>query len=96
MYVCKKVLHATGIALVVAGSTTLTLMDRLAIFLHKAVEVSSDVSGWVFHLVKKMASLIGITVVEGTSLTVSFMRAVFLRLQQRIASMVQSAGRDLR
>lgn len=96
MYVCKKVLHATGIALVVAGATTLTLMDRLAIFLHKAVEVSSDVSSWVFHLVKKMASLIGIMVVEGTSLTVSFMRAVFLRLQQRIASMVQSAGRDLR
>lgn len=96
MYVCKKVLHTTGIAFIVAGATTLTLLDRLAIFLSKAVEVSSDVSGWVFHLVKKMASLIGITVVEGTNLTVSFMRAVFLRLQQRIAAMVQSAGRALR
>lgn len=96
MYVCKKVLHTTGIAFIVAGTTTLTLMDRLAIFLSKAVEVSADVSGWAFHLVKKMASLIGITVAEGTNLTVSFMRAVFLRLQQRIAAMVQSAGRDLR
>ncbi|WP_347331536.1 lipase family protein [Marinimicrobium locisalis] len=94
LYVIKKVLHATGVVLVGAAATTLTLLDRLAIFLAKAVEVSAELSRWVYYLVRKMASMVGIVVKEGTSLTVAFIRLVFTRLYERVANMVRQAGRD--
>ncbi len=93
LYVIKKVVNVAGILLVGAAATTFTLLDRLAIFMAKAASVASDVSIWVYHLIKKMAALIGIKVKEGTSLTVAFIRAVFLRLHQKISEMIWQASR---
>ena len=61
----------------------------------KAAKVSSDVSSWVFHLVRKMAGLIGIKVKEGTDLTVAFIRKVFLMLHKKIADMIWRIGQEV-
>jgi hypothetical protein len=88
LYVIKKVIHAAGIILVTAAATTFTLLDRLAIFMAKAAHVSADLSSWVYHLVKKIAALIGITVKKGADLTVTLIRMVFIRLHNKISEMI--------
>lgn len=95
LYVIKKVINVTGIVLVSAAASTFTLLDRLAIFMAKAAKVSADVSIWVSHLVKKMAAIIGIKIKEKTDLTALFIRAVFLRLHQKIADMIWHAGKEI-
>ena len=95
LYVIKKVIHVAGIFTVSAAASTFTLLDRLAIFIAKAAKVSSDVSIWVFRLIKRMAALIGITVKEGMDLTVTFIRTVFLRLHRKVSNMIWHASKDL-
>ena len=93
LYVVKKAINATGIFVVTGAASTFTLLDRLAMFIANAGKVSADVTVWVYHLMRKMASLIGITVKEGTDLTVSFIRIVFLRLHHKVSEMVLQVSR---
>jgi hypothetical protein len=95
MYVVKKIVHVAGIALVGVAAGTLTLLDRMAIFMAKAAKVSSDLSIWVYHLVKKMAALIGIKIKEGVDLSVQFIRVVFFRLHRKIADMIWKIGQEV-
>ncbi|MFS1525019.1 lipase family protein [Microbulbifer sp. 2304DJ12-6] len=95
LWVLKKIGHLAGISLVVAGSTTFTLLDRLAIFLHKAYQISKDISFWVMRLIRRLAQLIGMTIVTGVDITVSFIRMVFLRLHRAISDLVMRAGRTI-
>lgn len=95
IYVLKKVAHIVGVAVQGAFATQLTLLDRLAMLLAKAAEVAVEVSVWVYHLVKKMAKLIGVTIKEGANLTVSFIRAVLMRVHQKISEMIWQAGQHV-
>lgn len=95
MYVVKKVINLSGIAIVVGASISLTLLDRMAMYMAKAAEVSKDVSIWVFHLVKKMAALIGVKVIEGMGLTASFIRHVFMSLHRKISAMIWRIGQEV-
>lgn len=95
LYVIKKVLNFSGIILVTSAAGTLTLLDRMAMFMSKAAKVASDVSIWVYHLMKKMAALIGITIKEGMDLTASFIRQIFLSLHRKLANMIWSAGKEI-
>ena len=95
MYVIKKVINTAGIALVTTTAATLTLMDRMAMFMAKAVKVTSDLSIWVFHLVRKMAALIGIKIKEGVDLTAAFIRTVFLRVHRKVSDMIWHVGQEL-
>ncbi|WNZ56688.1 lipase family protein [Microbulbifer sp. MKSA007] len=93
LWVLKKITHLAGISLVVAGGTTFTLLDRLAIFLHKAYQISKDISFWILRLIRRLAQLIGLAIVEGTDITVSFIRMVFLRMHRAVSDLVMRAGR---
>ncbi|MCR6652929.1 MAG: lipase family protein [Cellvibrionaceae bacterium] len=95
LYVIEKVINAAGIVLVTGFATTFTLLDRMAVFMAKAAKATVTVSVWVYHLIKKMAALIGVVVKEGTDLTVDFIRMVFNRVYQKIADMVRQAGREM-
>lgn len=94
LWVLKKILNIAGIALVASAGATFTLLDRIAILLHKAIDVSKELGGWVFYLVKKMAALIGVKVKEGSSLTVAFIRRVFNAVHERIANMIWKIGHE--
>jgi hypothetical protein len=95
MYVIKKVINLSGIAIVVGAAGTLTLLDRMAMFMAKAVKVSKDISIWVYHLVKKMAALIGIKIKKDVDLTVTFIRTIFIRLHRKIADMIWRIGQEV-
>lgn len=95
IYVVKKIVNLAGIVLVAGAASAFTLLDRLAMFMAKAAKVASDVSIWVFRLIKRMASVIGIVVSEGTDLTVSFVRFIFIRLHQKVSEMIWNIGRAL-
>lgn len=93
LYVLDKVVHAAGIVTTGSFAAQFTLLDRLAMILEKAAKISVEVSVWVYHLVKKMAALIGITVKKGANLTVEFIRTVFIHLHNKISEMVSRVGR---
>lgn len=95
LYVIEKAINATGIALTTAFSASFTLLDRMAMFMAEAAKVSVEVSSWVFHLIKKMAGLIGIKVKEGMNLTVEFIRIVFLKVHQKISEMIWRIGNTI-
>lgn len=95
LYVVKKVVNLQGIAMISAATTTLTFLDRMAILLAKGAKISADLSIWVYYLVRKMAALIGITIKEGTDLTVELIRTVFLRVQKRITDIIGRVGREV-
>lgn len=92
IYVIKKVVNLSGIAIVVGAGTAMTLLDRMAMYMAKAAEASKDLSIWVYHLVKKMAALIGIKVKEGVDLTVAFIRQVFMSLYRKYSEMLWRVG----
>lgn len=93
LWVLKKIGELAGIALVVAGGTTFTLLDRLAIFMHKAYQISKDISFWVLRLLKRLAQLIGIKITDGVNITVAFIRMIFLRVHRAVSDLVIRAGR---
>ena len=95
LYVIEKVINAAGIVLVTGFATTFTLLDRMAVFMAKAAKATVKVSVWVYHLIKKMAALIGVVVKEGTDLTVDFIRMVFNRVYRKVADMVWRVGREI-
>lgn len=95
LYVVSKITELAGIALVMAAGTSFTLLDRLAIMMNKAAEFSKDLSIWVTRLIKRMAKLLGIVVVEGVSLTISFIRNLFIRMHHAISELVTKATRTL-
>lgn len=95
LYVIEKVINVAGIVLVTGFATTFTLLDRMAVFMAKAAKATVKVSVWVYHLIKKMAALVGFVVREGMDLTVEFIRMVFNRVYQKVADMVWRAGREI-
>lgn len=95
VWVLKKVAKLLGISLVIAGGTTFTILDRLAILMHKAYQFAKETSYWVVRLIKRLAQLIGVSVSEGTSFTVGFIRAIFIRVHAAISEMVLRAGRGI-
>lgn len=95
LWVLKKIAKMIGITLVIGAGTTFTILDRLAIMMHKAYEFAKETSFWVVRLIKRLAQLIGITIFEGTSLTVGFIRAIFMRVHRAISDLVLRAGRGV-
>jgi len=95
MWTLKKIAHAASIAIVGAGTITFTVLDRLAIILHKAIDLSKDLSFWVIRLIKRMAQMIGLVVRETETLTAAFIRMIFTRVHQRVSELVRKAGQML-
>ncbi|SHF77462.1 Lipase (class 3) [Microbulbifer donghaiensis] len=95
LWVLKKIGNLAAIALVASGSTTFTLLDRLAIFMHNAYQISKEISFWVLRLIKRLAQLVGVTIKSGASLTVEFIRTIFLRVHAAVAELVARASRTL-
>lgn len=94
-YVMEKAALATGIALVSGFATSFTLLDRMAYILAKAEKLAVETSVWVAHLVRKMAALAGLVLKIGVSLSVEFIRMVFLSLHQRITDMVRQISKSI-
>ncbi|GAB2515054.1 lipase family protein [Microbulbifer agarilyticus] len=95
LWVVKKLTNLLGISVVIAGSTTFTLLDRLAILMSKGLELVKDVSIWVARLIKRMAAMLGIVIRDGAEMTLRFIRQVFMQAHHAISELVRQAGRTL-
>ncbi|QKX16704.1 lipase family protein [Microbulbifer sp. YPW1] len=95
LWVVKKLTNLLGITVVIAGSTTFTLLDRLAMLMSKGLELAKDVSIWVTRLIKRMAQMLGIVVLEGAEMTMRFIRQVFIQAHHAVSELVRQAGRTL-
>lgn len=95
LWVVEKIAHLTGIAVVLTGGTIFTVLDRLAYLMHKAADLIKDASFWVTRLIKRMAQLLGLVLVEGTNVTHAFIRTVFIQMHHAVSEMVRQAGRHL-
>ena len=62
VYVLKKIGHAPLILMQSSFSLTFTLLDQLAFILHKSINLSQEVSGWVVRLVKRIMRALGVAV----------------------------------
>jgi triacylglycerol lipase len=88
IFLLKKIAHAGGIVLVGGFATAFTLLDRLAMILAKAVDISELIGEWVYCFVKKVAALVGIVVVKETNLTLELIRYIFLMLHRKVSEMI--------
>ena len=91
MYVLKKVFHAVGISVTIAGSLSLTVLDRLAYILHKSINLGKQLSFWVYRLIKRMMQMLGMKVVDMANLTQSFIKRIFRRMSESVAALVSRA-----
>ena len=95
LWVVKKLINLTGIAVVMAGSTTFTLLDRLAMLMSKGLQLAKDISIWVLRLIRRMAQMLGIVIREGVEMTLNFIRQVFIQAHHAVSELVRKAGRTL-
>lgn len=87
-WIFSLAVKATGIAFTLAFAGGFTYLDRMAYILSKGAEVLGEATIWLLLLVKKMASLIGIRITEGTKLTHSLLRQVFILFHNRTRQFV--------
>ena len=91
-YVLNKC--ASGASWLVSGvaTTSFTLFDQLAYILTAGVNLAENISLWVVFLMRKILRLLGYQdIVDAADLTRSFIRTIFLRLQQRVNQIAQNA-----
>lgn len=92
MWVVKKIIHAGVAVLVGVGTTTFTILDRLAYLMHKAYDFTKELGYWVMRLIIRMARALGIVVSETATLSVSFIRMIFTRLHHNVSELVRKAA----
>ena len=95
LWVVKKLANLAGIAVVMAGSTTFTLLDRLAMLMNKGLQLAENISIWVRRLIRRMAQMLGIALREGAEMTLRFIRQVFIQAHHAVSELVRQAGRTL-
>ena len=95
LWVVKKLANLAGIAVVMAGSTTFTLLDRLAMLMSKGLQLAENISIWVKRLIQRMAQMLGIVLREGSEMTLRFIRQVFIQAHHAVSQLVRQAGRTL-
>ena len=87
-WIFSLIAKGLGIVLTTGFSTVFTLLDRMAYLLARGAEMLGEASIWLLLLVRKMASLIGIKIKEGTKLTHDLLRQVFTLFHNRTRQFV--------
>ena len=85
------ILEAAGIGIQLIGIAGITLLDKLSYALDKAVQVSTEISGFVFMLLERILTLVGSGIRSVKSVTIDFIRWVFRQLSDAVYRMVNLA-----
>jgi len=93
VYLVKKILKVTGIAIQGTASVGLTVLDVLAWAAEKAVAASKEVGIFVGRLMRRIMSALGMAVSSTQNMTSTFIRWV---LQQLQAQLYRLAGNAIR
>jgi len=84
LYILKKILHLTGIVVQGFLITGITLLDKLAMALEKAVKISKEVSEYVGSLMKKILRALGILTMDISDLTVDLISWVLRKFSSAL------------
>lgn len=89
-YVLSKCLKGIGAALTLGISSSLTLMDQLAYFIKKGVNLADNVSSLVLRLLRKIMEILGMKpVLDKVNATHAFIRNIFQQLSNRVSAYCQ-------
>ena len=91
LFILKKILYSTGIVAQAYIASGLTFLDVLAMTLHKGLQLSIEVSGYVQGLMRRILSMLGSAVRVGADITFQFIRWVFMRLIQSVYRLANMA-----
>jgi hypothetical protein len=95
-YVVGKILGAGVSVLQAPFIAGLTIADKLAYILKKGIDLSKQISSWVFGLIKKIARAIGMKIVKSVEeLTRAFIRRVLAVLIVKMSEGVRNAIQKL-
>ncbi|WNO08049.1 lipase family protein [Teredinibacter sp. KSP-S5-2] len=76
---------------------TLTIADQLAMILQKGLTKGKEISGWVFHIIRRLMQMLGMKLLEKVEdLTTAVIRLVLNRIINKLAEDVRRAIRSLR
>jgi hypothetical protein len=91
LFILKKIMHSTVIVAQAYLSNGLTFLDVLAMMLHKGIQVSVEISGYVMGLMRRILSMLNSTVQVAADISVQFIRWVFMRLIQSVYRLANMA-----
>jgi hypothetical protein len=91
LFILKKIMHSTLIVAQAYLSNGLTFLDVLAMMLHKGLQMSVEVSGYVIGLMRRILSMLNSTVRVVGDITVQFIRWVFMQLIQSVYRLANMA-----
>ncbi|MCW8127633.1 lipase family protein [Microbulbifer halophilus] len=90
-YVISKVLKLTGISVQFGIASGVTLLDLLAYVLKKGIDFSKSLSGWIYKLIVRIMSALGMKIKKDIQLTTQFIRYIFTTLKNKVDRLVQAA-----
>lgn len=92
IYVLKKILNLTGIAIQTSLFTgPLTILDQIAMTMERAVAVSKEASIYVVGLMKRILSALGHSIAMAKNITRDFIRWVLTMLSQALYRLAYNA-----
>ena len=96
VYVLKKIIVGASIVLQGCFIGAFTLADKIAYILARGIDISTSVSIWVYHLMRKLMQALGMKIVKDASeLTRILMQSVLARILAKMAFNAQNAVRNL-
>ena len=91
-FVLKKTLMLGMQALDETFTNHSTLADRIAYILNKGLDLATDISNWVFCLIKKMLYFLGrVHKIDRSMLNRDYIKHVLLSMQQKLNSYAKEA-----
>ncbi len=92
IYVIKKCLAGAAHLISDTYTTSMTLLDQLALILHKGINIATTVSSWVTYFLRKVMSILGLKkVVDTADMTRTFIRSLLNQLHRRINDFAKQA-----
>ncbi len=82
--VIAVILKAAGVVVQGGFIVGFSIFDMVSTALEKAYKVSTQINEWVMILLRKIASLVGVTLKAGTEITASFIRWLFQLMMSSI------------
>ncbi len=95
LWVINKISEIFWTGVVIAGGSAFTILDRLALMMHKAYEFGEKAGYWVGRLIRRMAKMLGIVITETTNITYSFIRMLFVRMHHLVSELTRKASQAL-
>jgi len=91
-WIFREVFKEMAISIQNTLSVGMTLLDQIAMVLHRAKQGKFPVSAYVTHLIRKILQLLGRKVtVLAEDMSISFIRNIFEALQRRLSKEVKNA-----